>query len=168
MPWLSMLWDSIRAIEACNCSLQADAGDHGEPALIGPSAEVRQTCKWQVCTPAPAASDVAKLLSTSRRYARLCKRLIYGVGERSWMATCYFCSGSARCHVCTGTVVQGDGRVCSVCGGNGRCTHCTGGVMSRKVIAPTAHQMATAHAQDIHVTVTAYWNSKSPTQYPVS
>ncbi|MFL5335763.1 MAG: hypothetical protein ACJ8H8_21925 [Geminicoccaceae bacterium] len=45
------------------------------------------------------------------------------------MAICYYCSGSARCHVCSGTGVQGDGRVCSVCGGNGRCTHCTGGVM---------------------------------------
>lgn len=45
------------------------------------------------------------------------------------MAICYYCSGSARCHVCTGTGIQGDGRTCAVCGGNGRCTHCTGGVM---------------------------------------
>ena len=45
MPWLSMLWDGIRAIQARNCSLQADAADHGEPTMIGPSAEVRQTCK---------------------------------------------------------------------------------------------------------------------------
>lgn len=47
------------------------------------------------------------------------------------MAICYYCSGSARCHVCTGTGIQGDGRTCAVCGGNGRCTHCTGGVMRR-------------------------------------
>lgn len=45
------------------------------------------------------------------------------------MAICYYCSGSARCQVCTGTGIQGDGRTCAVCGGNGRCTHCTGGVM---------------------------------------
>ena len=54
------------------------------------------------------------------------------------MAICYYCSGSARCHVCTGTGIQGDGRTCAVCGGNGRCTHCTGGVM-RGPDAPSAH-----------------------------
>ena len=45
------------------------------------------------------------------------------------MALCYYCSGTARCHVCSGTGVQGDGRVCAVCGGSGKCTHCSGGVM---------------------------------------
>lgn len=45
------------------------------------------------------------------------------------MTICYYCSGSSRCHVCSGTGVQGDGRTCAVCGGNGRCTHCTNGVM---------------------------------------
>ena len=45
------------------------------------------------------------------------------------MALCYYCAGTARCHVCSGTGIQGDGRVCAVCGGNGKCTHCTGGGM---------------------------------------
>lgn len=63
------------------------------------------------------------------------------------MATCYYCSGSARCHVCTGTGVQGDGRVCAVCGGNGRCTHCTGGVMSHRAIALTAQPLAGSRCQ---------------------
>jgi len=45
------------------------------------------------------------------------------------MATCYYCSGSARCAGCGGTGVQADGRVCNLCGGNGRCQHCTNGVM---------------------------------------
>ena len=35
------------------------------------------------------------------------------------MALCYYCSGTARCHVCSGTGVQGDGRVCAICGGSG-------------------------------------------------
>ena len=47
------------------------------------------------------------------------------------MALCSYCSGTARCLVCSGTGVQGDGRVCAICGGNGKCTHCSGGVMGR-------------------------------------
>lgn len=45
------------------------------------------------------------------------------------MPNCYYCNGSARCAVCTGTGIQTDGRVCNVCGGRGRCTHCTNGQM---------------------------------------
>lgn len=38
MAWLSMLSDGSRAIESGNWSLLPDAGDDGEPALVGPSA----------------------------------------------------------------------------------------------------------------------------------
>ena len=47
------------------------------------------------------------------------------------MTLCYYCSGTARCHICSGTGVPGDGRVCAICGGNGKCTHSTFGVMGR-------------------------------------
>ena len=52
------------------------------------------------------------------------------------MALRYYCSGTARCHVCSGTGVQGDGRVCAICGGSGKCTHCSGGVMGRTAADP--------------------------------
>ena len=47
------------------------------------------------------------------------------------MALCSWRLGTARCHVCNGTGVQGDGRVRAICGGNGKRTHCSGGVMGR-------------------------------------
>ena len=43
------------------------------------------------------------------------------------MALCYYCSGTAGCHVYGGTGVQGDGRVCAICSGSGKCTHCRRG-----------------------------------------
>ena len=57
------------------------------------------------------------------------------------MALCYCCSGTARCHVCSGTGVQGDGWVCAICGGNGKCTHCSGGVMGRRTADPARRRL---------------------------
>ena len=57
------------------------------------------------------------------------------------MALCYYCSGTARCHVCSGTGVQGDGRVCAICGGSGKCTHCSGGMMGRTAAEPARRRL---------------------------
>ena len=57
------------------------------------------------------------------------------------MALCYYCSGTARCHVCSGTGVQGDGRVYAVCGGSAKCTHSGGGVIERTAADPARSRL---------------------------